>query len=133
MSTKTFADAYGSDFIAEWSDLASAVTKPIISAVNGHALGGGCELAMMADVLYCSRGANFGQPEIKLGVIPGAGGSQRLARAVGKSRAMELVLTGRSFGGQEAYEWGVAARVFESAEECVQGALATAETIAGGR
>ena len=131
MATKSFADAYGADFIENWSELSLTLKKPLISAVNGHALGGGCELAMMADVLYCSAGANFGQPEIKLGVIPGAGGSQRLTKAIGKSRAMELILTGKSFSGQEAYDWGLAARVFPTAEECVDGALNTAETIAG--
>ena len=131
MATQSFAEAYGNDFIAPWSQLATATTKPVLAAVNGHALGGGCELAMMADVLYCSRDANFGQPEIKLGVIPGAGGSQRLTRAIGKSRAMELILTGKSFSGQEAYEWGLAARVFATPGECVEGALDTAETIAG--
>ena len=131
MATKSFADAYGADFIENWSELSLTLKKPLISAVNGHALGGGCELAMMADVLYCAAGANFGQPEIKLGVIPGAGGSQRLTKAIGKSRAMELILTGKSFSGQEAYDWGLAARVFPTAEECVDGALNTAETIAG--
>ncbi|EMF11301.1 ClpP/crotonase [Sphaerulina musiva SO2202] len=131
MSTKTFSDAYGDDFIESWSELPATIKKPVISAVNGHALGGGCELAMMADILYCSEKANFGQPEIKLGVIPGAGGSQRLTRAIGKSRAMELILTGKSFSGREAYEWGLAARVFATPEECVEGALATAEMIAG--
>ena len=131
MASKTFADAYGADFIESWSEMPATIKKPVISAVNGHALGGGCELAMMADVLYCSAKANFGQPEIKLGVIPGAGGSQRLTRAIGKSRAMELILTGNSFSGQEAYDWGLAARVFPTAEECVQGALDTAEKIAG--
>ncbi|KAM0703137.1 hypothetical protein Q7P35_009075 [Cladosporium inversicolor] len=131
MAPKTFADAYGADFIESWSELPALIKKPVISAVNGHALGGGCELAMMADVLYCSVKANFGQPEIKLGVIPGAGGSQRLTRAIGKSRAMELVLTGKNFSGQDAYDWGLAARVFETPQECVDGALDTAETIAG--
>ncbi|KAF2210726.1 hypothetical protein CERZMDRAFT_99335 [Cercospora zeae-maydis SCOH1-5] len=131
MSTKTFSDAYGDDFIESWSELPNTIKKPVISAVNGHALGGGCELAMMADILYASEKANFGQPEIKLGVIPGAGGSQRLTRAIGKSRAMELILTGKNFSGKEAYEWGLAARVFATPEECVEGALATAETIAG--
>lgn len=86
---------------------------------------------MMCDILYCSKGANFGQPEIKLGVIPGAGGSQRLTAAIGKSRAMELILTGKSFSGQEAYDWGLAARVFETPQECVDGAVDTAATIAG--
>ncbi|KAK3708674.1 hypothetical protein LTR37_011396 [Vermiconidia calcicola] len=131
MADKTFADAYGDDFIESWSELYNTVRKPVISAVNGHALGGGCELAMMCDILYCSQKANFGQPEIKLGVIPGAGGSQRLTRAIGKSRAMELILTGKNFSGQEAFDWGLAARVFETPELCVQGALDTAETIAG--
>jgi enoyl-CoA hydratase len=131
MATKDFADAYGDDFIESWSELYNTIRKPVISAVNGHALGGGCELAMMCDVLYCSEKANFGQPEIKLGVIPGAGGSQRLTRAIGKSRAMELILTGKNFSGREAYDWGLAARVFETPEQCVEGALDTAETIAG--
>ena len=131
MAPLTFAEAYTQSFIESWSDLTTRVKKPLIAAVSGHALGGGCELAMMADVLYCSAKANFGQPEIKLGVIPGAGGSQRLTRAIGKSRAMELILTGKSFSGQDAYDWGLAARVFETPQECVDGALDTAETIAG--
>lgn len=131
MSTKTFAEAYGDDFIESWSELPNTIKKPAISAVNGHALGGGCELAMMCDILYCSTSANFGQPEIKLGVIPGAGGSQRLTKAIGKSRAMELILTGKMFSGKDAYDWGLAARVFETPEECLEGALKTAEQIAG--
>ena len=98
--------------------------------MNGHALGGGCELAMMADILYCSASAKFGQPEIKLGIIPGAGGSQRLTALIGKSRAMELILTGKTFSGEEAERWGVAARCFASADECTESALATAEQIA---
>lgn len=130
MSTKDFADAYGEDFIESWSELPNTVKKPVISAVNGHALGGGCELAMMCDIMYCSEKASFGQPEIKLGVIPGAGGSQRLTRAIGKSKAMELILTGKPFSGRSAYNWGLAAKVFETPEECVDAALETAETIA---
>lgn len=130
MAPKSFSDAYGDDFIESWSEL-TRVKKPVISAVNGYALGGGCELAMMADIVYCSKGATFGQPEIKLGVIPGAGGSQRLTKAVGKSRAMELILTGENFSGAQAAEWGLAARAFEDAEKCVEGALDTAEKIAG--
>ena len=130
MKDKSFADAYGADFIESWSLQTSQIKKPVVAAVNGHALGGGCEMAMMADILYCSASANFGQPEIKLGVIPGAGGSQRLARLVGKSRAMDLILTGRSFSGKEAGEWGVAARVFDTPEECVEAALKAAEIIA---
>lgn len=86
---------------------------------------------MMADIIYCSSSATFGQPEIKLGIVPGAGGSQRLIRAVGKSKAMELILTGKNFSGKEAAEWGVAARAFDSAEACVQGAMDTAGKIAG--
>ena len=130
MAPKSFSDAYGDDFIESWSDL-MRIKKPVISAVNGYALGGGCELAMMADIIYCSKGATFGQPEIKLGVIPGAGGSQRLTRAVGKSKAMELILTGDNFSGTQAEAWGLAAKVFEDADQCVEGALKTAEKIAG--
>ncbi|CAG8951787.1 hypothetical protein HYFRA_00005591 [Hymenoscyphus fraxineus] len=131
MSTLTFSEAYSTSFIESWSALTTSIKKPIIAAVSGHALGGGCELALMADILYCTSGANFGQPEIKLGTIPGAGGSQRLTRAIGKARAMELILTGKSFSGAEAVAWGVAARSFDSYEELMEGALKTAETIAG--
>ncbi|KAI2631013.1 ClpP/crotonase [Hypoxylon sp. NC1633] len=131
MAPLTFANAYLTSFIESWSQLTTQVKKPIIAAVSGHALGGGCELAMMCDVLYCTETANFGQPEIKLGTIPGAGGSQRLTRAIGKSRAMELILTGRSFSGVEAAQWGLAARAFPSYEALMEGTLKTAETIAG--
>ncbi|MCJ1449905.1 hypothetical protein MMC28_000233 [Mycoblastus sanguinarius] len=130
MKDLTFSRAYNTNFISSWSSTIPNVRKPIIAAVNGHALGGGCELALMADILYCSSSATFGQPEIKLGIIPGAGGSQRLTAAIGKARAMELILTGKNFSGAEAAQWGVAARVFGSADECVQGALETAERIA---
>lgn len=130
MKDLTFAAAYGEDFIELWSNMATQIKKPVISAVNGHALGGGCELAMMADIMYCSSGANFGQPEIKLGTIPGAGGSQRLTKAIGKSRAMELILTGDSFSGKQAGEWGLAAKVFETPEECLDGAIGLAAKIA---
>lgn len=88
-------------------------------------------MALMCDILYCTENANFGQPEIKLGTIPGAGGSQRLTKAIGKARAMELILTGKNFSGKEAGEWGVAARTFGSWEELMEGSLATAEMIAG--
>lgn len=131
MAPLTFSEAYTTSFIESWSLLTTQVKKPIIAAVSGHALGGGCELAMMCDLIYCTEKANFGQPEVKLGTIPGAGGSQRLARAVGKARAMELVLTGKSFSGAEAAEWGVAARAFPSYEALMEGTMATAETIAG--
>ncbi|KAF2396220.1 ClpP/crotonase [Trichodelitschia bisporula] len=130
MKDLTFSAAYSGDFIELWSAAVAQVKKPIITAVNGYALGGGCELAMMGDILYCSAGATFGQPEIKLGTIPGAGGSQRLTRAIGKSRAMEVILTGENFSGKQAGEWGLAAKVFETPEECVEGALGTAEKIA---
>lgn len=131
MKDLTFSQAYNTNFISSWSSTIPNTRKPIIAAVNGVALGGGCELALMTDIIYCSSTATFGQPEIKLGIIPGAGGSQRLTRAIGKSRAMELILTGRNFSGKEAGEWGVAARVFDSAEECVHGAVDTAGRIAG--
>ncbi|KAK7516689.1 ClpP/crotonase-like domain-containing protein [Phyllosticta citriasiana] len=131
MKDKSFADAYGRDFIQMWTDtVVHATKKPLIAAVNGYALGGGCELAMMADILYCSQGARFGQPEIKLGVLPGMGGSQRLTRAIGKAKAMELVLTGDNFTGAQAEQWGLAAKVFDSPQECVDGAIATAAKIA---
>jgi len=129
MKDLSFSTAYATDFIEMWSSQTS-IKKPIISAVNGYALGGGCELAMMADILYCSAGATFGQPEIKLGIIPGAGGSQRLTKAIGKARAMDLILTGDNFSGKQAGEWGLAAKVFESPSECVEGALKAAEKIA---
>jgi enoyl-CoA hydratase len=131
MASLTFSSAYSSDFIESWSSLVTFLKKPLITAVNGYALGGGCELAMMGDILYCSSGAVFGQPEIKLGVIPGAGGSQRLTRAIGKARAMECILTGNNITAKEAGEWGLVARVFDTPEECVEGAIATAEKIAG--
>lgn len=129
MAPKTFADAYSTDFIESWSAMMT-IKKPVVSAVNGYALGGGCELAMMADILYCSKAATFGQPEIKLGIVPGAGGSQRLTRAIGKSRAMEMILTGDNITGTQAGQWGLAAKVFEDADACVEGALKTAEKIA---
>lgn len=131
MKDITFSQAYNTNFISSWSSTIPNIRKPLIAAVNGVALGGGCELALMADIIYCSSTATFGQPEIKLGIIPGAGGSQRLIRAIGKSRAMELILTGKNFSGAEAAEWGVAARVFKTSEDCIQGALETAEKIAG--
>ncbi|PYH62338.1 enoyl-CoA hydratase echA [Aspergillus niger CBS 101883] len=132
MAPLTFSSAYTNNFIAPWSHLANAIRKPVIAAVSGYALGGGCELALMCDIIYCTSTATFGQPEIKLGVIPGAGGSQRLTKAVGKSKAMELILTGKNFSGKEAGEWGVAARVVEGGkDEVVNAAVETAETIAG--
>ena len=130
MQDLTFSEAFNTNFITSWSSTIPGIRTPLIAAVNGHALGGGCELALMADIIYCSVSASFGQPEIKLGTLPGAGGSQRLTRAIGKSRAMDVILTGRTFSGAEAGQWGMAARVFDSSEMCVQGAIETGQRIA---
>jgi len=130
MKDLTFAEAYTNSFIELWSTTITTMSKPTIAAVTGYALGGGCELAMMADILYCSAGSTFGQPEIKLGVIPGAGGSQRLIRAIGKAKAMDIILTGRSFSGTEAEKWGLAAKVFDTSDETLSAALDTAAKIA---
>ena len=110
-----FAAAHGSDFIARWDRLA-ACRKPVVAAVAGYALGGGCELSMMCDIVIAADTAKFGQPEIKLGVIPGAGGTQRLTRAVGKSKAMEMILTGRMMGAEEAERSGLVCRVVPAAD-----------------
>src|SRR4030088_1700539 len=111
MRDRTNPEAMVEDFIgANWEAVLS-VKKPVIAAVAGFALGGGCELAMMCDLIIAADNAKFGQPEIKLGVIPGAGGTQRLPRAVGKSKAMDLVLTGRMMDAQEAERWGLVARL----------------------
>jgi enoyl-CoA hydratase len=125
---KTVADAYLDDFLARWDGLARA-RKPIVAAVAGFALGGGCELAMMCDFILAADTAKFGQPEIKLGVIPGSGGTQRLVRSIGKSKAMEMVLTGRMMGAEEAERCGLVARVVP-AERLLEEALKTAATIA---
>jgi enoyl-CoA hydratase len=130
MAPLTFADAYSSNFIASWSHL-TTLRKPILAAVSGYALGGGCELAMMCDIMYCTSNATFGQPEIKLGTIPGAGGSQRLTAAIGKSKAMDLILTGKNFSGVQAEQWGLAAKVVEGGnKEVLDATLQTAATIA---
>ena len=112
MADKPAADFYLEDFFSKWtSDFVKKVRKPWIAAVNGFALGGGCELAMMADFIIASDKATFGQPEIKLGVAPGMGGSQRLTKAIGKSKAMEMCLTGRMMGAEEAERSNLVARV----------------------
>jgi len=131
MASLTFASAYSNNFISPWSHLANSIRTPVIAAVSGYALGGGCELALMCDIIYCTSNATFGQPEVKLGTIPGAGGSQRLTRAIGKSKAMDLILTGKTFSGQEAGEWGMAAKVIDGGkDELLAAAVDTAGIIA---
>lgn len=110
MAEKDFAQAYNSDFIGPWQSITNH-RKPIIAAVSGYALGGGCELAMMCDIMIAADNAKFGQPEINLGTIPGAGGTQRLTRAIGKSKAMEMVLTGRMMDAEEAERANLVCRV----------------------
>ncbi|MFZ6762663.1 enoyl-CoA hydratase [Pseudoroseomonas sp. WGS1072] len=125
MQERRFPDTYLHDFIGESWEAVLTVRKPVIAAVSGFALGGGCELAMMCDLILAADTARFGQPEINLGIIPGAGGSQRLTRAIGKSKAMEMVLTGRMMTAEEAERAGLVARVVPAAE-----LLAEAEKIA---
>ncbi|MFM6949608.1 MAG: enoyl-CoA hydratase-related protein [Novosphingobium sp.] len=130
MADKPAAEFYSQDFFSRWtSHLVKAIRKPWIAAVNGFALGGGCELAMMADFIIASENAKFGQPEIKLGVAPGMGGSQRLTRAIGKAKAMEMCLTGRMMGAEEAERSGLVARVVPLAS-LVDEAVKTATEIA---
>ena len=128
MAEKTFAEAYLCDFAANW-DRASTMRKPVIAAVAGFALGGGCELAMQCDILIAADNAKFGQPEIKLGVIPGIGGTQRFTRAVGKAKAMDIMLTGRMMDVNEAERAGLVARIVPLAN-LLDEAIKTAETIA---
>ncbi|RMI31674.1 enoyl-CoA hydratase [Nocardia stercoris] len=129
MADKSYMDMFLADFFAGYEQVA-AFRKPLIAAVAGYALGGGCELAMMCDILIAADNATFGQPEIKLGVIPGMGGSQRLTRAIGKAKAMDLILTGRNMGAEEAERAGLVARIVPAAE-LIATALEVAETIAG--
>ena len=128
MHSLTFPDTYLDDFVAPYSRLAD-FRKPVIAAVAGFALGGGCELAMMCDIIVAADNAQFGQPEIKLAVIPGIGGTQRLIREIGKSKAMDLILTGRMMGAEEAERSGLVARVVPAAKLRDE-ALKVAETIA---
>lgn len=113
MSTYSFSDVYSSDFITKDWEIIRQIRKPVIAAVSGFALGGGCELAMMCDFIIAADNAKFGQPEIKLGIIPGAGGTQRLPRAVGKSKAMDMVLTARMMDAKEAEQAGLVSRIVE--------------------
>jgi enoyl-CoA hydratase len=129
MADLSFADVFGTDFFAPWAKFAATRT-PTIAAVAGYALGGGCELAMMCDILIAADTAKFGQPEIKLGVLPGMGGSQRLTRAIGKAKAMDLILTGRNMDAEEAERAGLVARVVP-ADSLLDEAKAVAATIAG--
>ena len=124
----SYIDAYLADFISDWEQV-TRCRKPVIAAVAGFALGGGCELAMMCDFILAGDNAKFGQPEITLGIIPGAGGTQRLTRLVGKSKAMEMCLTGRMMGAEEAERAGLVSRIVP-AEELLDEAIATATKIA---
>ena len=128
MQSQSFAEMYGSNFFHDYEKI-TATRKPWIAAVNGFALGGGCELAMMADYIIAGDGAKFGQPEIKLAVTPGMGGSQRLTRAIGKAKAMEMCLTGRMMGAEEAEASGLAAKVVPAAG-LIDEALKSAEAVA---
>ena len=128
MGSWTYMDVYKSDFITRNWEAIRSVRKPVIAAVAGFALGGGCELAMMCDFIIAADSAKFGQPEIKLGIIPGAGGTQRLPRAVGKAKAMDLVLTGRMMDATEAERAGLVSRVVPAAE-LLDVALAAAQQV----
>ena len=128
MQSLSFAEAYARDFISAW-DRVSRFRKPLIAAVAGYALGGGCEVAMMCDFIIAADTARFGQPEINLGVMPGAGGTQRLARFVGKAKAMDLILTGRMMDAAEAERCGLVSRVVP-AETLLDEALQAAERMA---
>jgi len=128
MADRTFTDVYFGDFTAAWHRVAQA-RKPVVAAVAGFALGGGCELALQCDLVIAADNAKFGQPEIKLGVIPGIGGTQRLTHAVGKAKAMDLILTGRMMDAAEAERAGLVARIVPLAN-LLEEALKAAETIA---
>jgi enoyl-CoA hydratase len=128
MQSRTYPEVLFNDFIARWETV-TAIKTPVIAAVAGYALGGGCELAMMCDFIVCADNARFGQPEINLGVIPGSGGTQRLTRLVGKSKAMDMILTARQMDAAEAERAGLVSRIFP-AEALVAEALKIGERIA---
>jgi enoyl-CoA hydratase len=129
MQSRTWPGTYVDDFITDGWERVAQCRKPVIAAVAGFALGGGCEVAMMCDFILAADTAQFGQPEVKIGVTPGAGGSQRLTRAVGKAKAMEMCMTGRMMGAEEAEKAGLVARIVP-ADELVEDAVKTAQTIA---
>ncbi|KZK88399.1 putative enoyl-CoA hydratase echA8 [Pseudovibrio sp. Ad46] len=129
LNVQDYASMYASNFFTGW-DRFAALRIPKIAAVSGYALGGGCEVAMMCDIILASDTAKFGQPEVKIGCIPGIGGSQRLTKLVGKARAMDLILTGRMIDAQEAYDMGLISRKIP-ADELMSVANETAKTIAG--
>ncbi|MDD2407479.1 MAG: enoyl-CoA hydratase [Tepidiphilus sp.] len=129
MANFSYMDAYKGNYITRNWERVKTCRKPVIAAVAGFALGGGCELAMMCDLIIAADNAKFGQPEVKLGILPGAGGTQRLPRAVGKAKAMEMCLTGRFMDAEEAERSGLVARVVP-AERLLEEALETAKTIA---
>jgi enoyl-CoA hydratase/carnithine racemase len=129
MASRQFIDVYKNNMFAEWADL-TTVKKPVIAAVNGYALGGGCELAMMCDIILAGDKAKFGQPEVTIGTIPGCGGTQRLIRSVGKSKAMMMCLTGDMIGAEEAEAAGLVAKVYP-ADDLLDEALSMADKIAG--
>lgn len=129
MAEKSYAEMYNSDFFAGWEDF-TRLRTPKIAAVSGYALGGGCELAMMCDMIFASESAKFGQPEIKLGVIPGMGGSQRLTKMIGKAKAMDMILTGKMIDAVEAERAGLVSRVIAT-DRLIEEATQAATLIAG--
>ncbi|MCR4378799.1 MAG: enoyl-CoA hydratase [Rhodospirillales bacterium] len=130
MADKTFPRTYVDDFISGPWECVATCKKPVIAAVAGYALGGGCELAMMCDIIICAENAKFGQPEITLGILPGIGGTQRLTRAVGKAKAMDMILTGRLMDAEEAERAGLVSRIVDADDLLVDEALEMARTVA---
>lgn len=130
MASWTYMEAYGAEYISRNWETIRQIKKPVIAAVSGFALGGGCELAMMCDIIIAASTAKFGQPEVKLGILPGAGGTQRLPRAIGKAKAMDLCLTGKLMDAEQAERAGLVSRVVP-AENLMDEALAVAKQIAG--